>query len=189
MTGVRLVTSTPADVGGKHGPSLTEAGTGPDSQRPRARAKPLELSGLDGSGGDFLSRLEEAEERDTYRLTERSNLSFRSFADCTSPPESPQAGASTPAVPPIEVLPLTVTVMSDSGRRKEGLITVERSASARTRSTPRPSPHPSTPRAPRAERTPNTGSQRSTAAVGFQGFGSPRPAPTPRSSRKKKVAE
>ena len=152
----------------------------------KPRAKPLNLVHVEQCGSDaddFLSRLEDAEARDTAR----SLASHRS--ECPSPPPRPAS------VPPV-VLPATSTTgKSDSNssrysgkldsnssgdsvsssrrlRLPDAPATAERPVgSARARHTPRPSPHPSTPRAPRAVRTPKgTGGEPAVPIIGFQGF-------------------
>jgi len=103
----------------------------------RARSKPLSLNLISVNNSDFLSRLEDAEARDTERSLTQSR------------PVSPVRSPAVP-VPPIPVPPVAPLSKSSSRCTPH----VERPGSARMRSTPRPSPHPSTPRAPRATRMP-----------------------------------
>ena len=101
----------------------------------RARSKPLSLNLISVNNSDFLSRLEDAEARDTERSLTQSR------------PVSPDRSPAVP-VPPIPVPPVAPLSKSSSRCTPH----VDRPTSAR--STPRPSPHPSTPRAPRATRMP-----------------------------------
>lgn len=190
VASVRVLTSTPPVDLSKKAASELAADTDGAATRTSAkpRAKPLNLKGLEDDA-DFLRRLEDAEARDSSRA-----LSARSFtAECFSPSASLQCPQS---VPPIGVLPLTVTVATESGRRRtvgtaaDTPTPVERPASARMRSTPRPSPKPSTPRAPRAVRTPQSGvNEPAVGAIGFQGFNSaletPQKSARPKSARGK----
>lgn len=128
----------------------------------KAKAKPLDLAAVEAGQLDFLARLEGAEARDT----ERATLSHRS--QCPASPVTREAVK----VPPIAVQPPSASprTSAPSSRRRlseHAPASCERVASARLRMTPRPSPHPSTPRAPRAVRTPKTGEVN---AVGFGGF-------------------
>ena len=113
------------------------------------RAKPLyEL--VERGEPDFLSKLEQAERRDTERLSHRSLPA----EECSSPPASRR-----PTPPPLDLPTVEAKASSSVKGSARSSITLElqtATSSARgPRSTPRPSPHPtSTPRAPRAVRTP-----------------------------------
>ena len=153
------------------------AGTEQHAAKQRAKVKALPLNSF-GDNGDFLSRLDEAEKRDTER--QMSTRSSRSVAN--SPAASQRSSSPTPpAVAPLNVQ--TIRTMAAAAAAGEASLTERslRTASARTaRSTPRPSPHPTpTPRAPRAARTPKTGEDRllPPQAIGFTVSGTPRASP------------
>jgi len=154
-----LLGEPPGDVGAeifKRPTMSTPRSTKPPSVHTsaRPRSKPLYQVRTDGEP-DFLLRLEEAEARDTERLSHRSD-------PCSSPPPSRRP-------PPLPIGEAFEAKASKSSARNsarklplhpqplalDAPMSAERLLSARMRSTPRPSPHPTpTPRAPRAVRTP-----------------------------------